>query len=172
MKQRRQVAEQHIRWGCFLMIKSCRCINICLPCSGFPVPWSPLPWEPSFTCSHFSDHSCNHILDLVSAENRSTSKIYHFLLCHLSHHSLLFFFFLFNSYFLNLHFLLLNIPIRTDLAQVISLFRYGQLLESSSWFLGCPSEFLSSNPKLTMAVLNFEVWSGSGSPFPNSQDPS
>ena len=83
-----------------------------------------------------------------------------------------FFFFLFNSYFLNLHFLLLNIPIRTDLAQVISLFCYGQLLESSSWFLGCPSEFLSSNPKLTMAVLNFEVWSGSGSPFPNSQDPS
>ena len=65
-----------------------------------------------------------------------------------------------------------NIPIRTDLAQVISLFCYGQLLESSSWFLGCPSEFLSSNPKLTMAVLNFEVWSGSGSPFPNSQDPS
>lgn len=181
MKQRRKVAVQHIRWGCFLMIKSCRCINICLPCSGCPVPWSPLPWEPSFTCSQFSDHSCNHILDLVSTENRSTSKIYHFLVwslpflfCHFSHltFTVIFFFFLFNSYFLNLHFLLLNIPIRTDLAQVISLFCYGQLLESSSWFLGCPSEFLSSNPKLTMAVLNFEVWSGSGSPFPNSQDPS
>lgn len=60
---------------------------------------------------------------------------------------------------LNLHFLLLNIPIRTDLAQVISLFPYGQLLESSSWFLAALQNSSLQIPsfKLTMAVLNFEV---------------
>lgn len=141
------------------MIKSCRYISICLPCSGCSVPWSPLPWEPSFTCPHFSGHSCNHILDLVTTENRSTSKIYHFLVwslpflfCHFSlvllSLSVTFFFFLFGFYFLNLHFLLLNIPIKTDLAQVISLFLYGQLFESSSGFPGIWREEFS----LTMAV--------------------
>ena len=64
------------------------------------------------------------------------------------HCLLLFFFFLFGFYFLNLHFLLLNIPIKTDLAQVISLFLYGQLFESSSGFLGIWREEFS----LTMAV--------------------